>query len=272
MALIPQPTIAELINDKMEDGLVKQNKREYLGYSGLGHSCRRKVWYDFRWVKDRSISKRMNRLYKRGDWEEHRIIKDLVDAGVSVHSEQKEVSAFEGHVKGHIDCLLDNVPSFSDTILGEFKTANDKRFKEFVKKKNCKLVYETYYYQAIAYMGELGLKYCLFIVTNKNDESRYIEIIEFDEGEFNYIKSIALDILSTDDPPDKIGDASWYECKYCDYYMECHFNEKINFNCRTCSKGTIENGGKWSCDSNRFLTKEEQIKGCNEYIMLKGLR
>ncbi len=272
MALMPQEPLGERINDLMEDGQILQKRRPYMGYSGLGGKCKRKVWYDFRWAYNRSIDRRLNRLFRRGDWEEGRIVADLKHAGIKFHSEQKQVVGLANHVKGHIDGLLENVPGLEgETVLAEFKTANDKNFKLF-KKKGCREANPTYYYQAQAYMGELGLKYCLFIVTNKNDECRYIEIIEFDQGEFKYLQAIALEILSTDEPPEKIGGATWFDCKYCDAYMHCHFNDPLLKNCRTCHNGTIEDNGVWTCGGNFDIDLVKQGEGCEDHKFLKGLR
>jgi len=41
MVMIPEIPIEEKILDAMEDGDIKQEKRGYLGYSGLGGNCKR---------------------------------------------------------------------------------------------------------------------------------------------------------------------------------------------------------------------------------------
>jgi len=217
------------------------------------------------------IAREINRLFRRGDWEENRIVADLEHVGMFFHSPQVEVVGLAGHVQGHIDGILYDVPGFEETsFLAEFKTANDKYFKQFQKLK-CKKANQKYWYQAQSYMGRLKLKYCLFIVTNKNDEKRYIEIIEFNQDDFDYIESVALQILELDEPPERIGGPTWHECKFCNFYMVCHFGEKINKNCRTCRVGTIEDNYIWTCDGNKVLSLKDQEIGCDKHKFLEGL-
>lgn len=273
MAKIPKARPEEFIIDAMEDWDIPQVNRGYIGYSELGDPCQRRVWYNFRCVKIRTISRRIDRLFKRGDWEEHRIIEDLAHAGVIVTDLQKELIGFAGHIKGHIDAILKNVPKFLDNtiFLGEFKTCNDKYFKAF-KKNGVKKTSKKYFYQSQGYMGELDLGFCLFIITNKNDEHRYIEIIEFEETEFDNIKGVALKILETDTPPTRIGGPTWFECKTCAFHDICHLGAKPLKNCRTCKYGTIEMHGVWKCGlTEKVLSFDEQMIGCVSYEKLQDL-
>lgn len=276
MALIPQDPIEVNINDLMENGYFIQENREYIGYSGIGHPCSRKIWYDFRWVKQNKISRRIKRLFDRGHWEEPRIISDLTNAGFIISNQQLKIIGHEKHIRGHIDGISKHKIFFNNkNLLVEFKTANDRIFKQFVK-NGCEKTNQSYYYQVQCYMGKLQSKLeiykTLFIVTNKNDEKRYIEIIDFDVDAFELMESKAFEILISDKPLEKIGGPSWYECKYCNYYMICHFNDPIQKNCRTCKKGTIEQKGKWSCDGNTLLKLSIQKLGCDNYEILSGLK
>jgi len=103
------------LNSIMESGEVQQHNRNYLGYSGLGGPCTRKIWYGFRWVADRTASRRMTRIWNRGDIEEGRIITDLNRVGCTVTCDQMEVVGITGHVKGHIDGIAEGVPTAPKT-------------------------------------------------------------------------------------------------------------------------------------------------------------
>ncbi len=272
MVLLPQPTKEEIINDLIESKSEESYSRDYLGYSQLGGNCKRAIWYNFRWCKLNKTSARMQRLFKRGDWEEDRIIADLEAIGVEVYGQQKTVKGLAGHIYGHIDGLAENVPGFENQILLlEFKTANQKRYEKF-KKDGIKKTAQHYYYQAISYMGKLNLQKCLFIVTNKNDESRWMKIIDFNDEEFSKIEHIGFQILSTDIPPERIGLPTWYECKFCHYKDICHEGEKILKSCRSCQHGTIEDEGVWKCGlTDKNLSIEDQKKACDQYLLLKDM-
>lgn len=273
MPELPKETIADKLLRMMEYQDVVSDYRPYLGYSGLGGNCKRSIWYSFRWVDKNVISKKLEHIFSIGDWEENNLIALLESIGAKVHGQQTEVKGLAGHVKGHIDCLISNLPFFeNETLLGEFKTANDKSFKEF-KQKGVQEKNRAYYFQMQAYMGHLKLNNACFIVRNKNDSNIYIEIVPFNQDTFDEIKKIELYILSSDEPPEKIGGRAWFECKWCHHLDVCHYFEKPIENCRTCRYGTIIDNGEWECERNSVkLSTIMQKEGCKGYQMLSKLR
>ncbi len=272
MVLIPKDSIEDFIQVKIESQSIIEYPRSHIGYSELGESCSRKIWYSFRWCKLKETSARVKRLLSRGDWEEERIVTDLGRIGIITNDRQKEVAGLAGHIFGHIDGILTNIPGIEDEkVLAEFKTANQKRFDNFVK-FGVKRAESSYYYQSQSYMGKLNIKKCLFVITNKNDENRYMELVDFNETDFEKIESKALDILTTDNPPSRIGPSTWYECKFCRFRDICHFKGKILKSCRTCQYCVIKDNGVFYC--NKFdhnLTIQQQKDACNYYIKLKEL-
>ncbi len=221
--------------------------RPYLGMSQLGAPCRRALWYSFRWCYLKRITDRQERIFERGLLEEKRIKTDLIRAGLTFDSEQLELIGFAGHCKGHIDGLISNFPGDENTVyLVEFKTAKDSSYTKFVT-NGCKVANRQYYIQAQIYMKKLGLQKTLFIVANKDTEERYYEIISFNQEEAYEAEDIASDVIATDVPPAKIGSSTWYECKWCDAYQICHFNDPIVQNCRNCINSIIKDNGIWEC-------------------------
>ena len=233
--------------------------RPYLGMSQLGGTCTRQLWYSFRWCYVRVHTPKQKRIFERGDLEEPRIIKDLESIGVKVSGDQTELVGFAGHCKGHVDAILENVPPHpSKTLLGEFKTANMASFKTFAD-KGCKIASPRYYTQCQVYMKYLKLDYCLFIVTNKNNEERHYEIIPYNETAAQAAEDVAIDVIQAEEPPPKIGGPTWFECKFCDAYDICHYNEEIHRCCRNCAKVQIKPEGVWYCTKyNRNLDHAEQ--------------
>jgi hypothetical protein len=254
--------------------------RSYLGMSGIGHPCMRHLWLGFHWVVENKVNKRVKRIFERGDWEEHRLIRDLKSMGVECFrrdiagkkieifghkdEEQEEIIGFARHAKGHIDGRCINVPDAPKTEhLAEFKTANDKNFKLFYK-KGSEEANIVYYSQTQRYMHGLKLTRALFCVTNKNDEHRYFERIPYRKSFADDLVKKEQHIIMSDSPPEKIGGPNWYECKWCNHKEFCHSGMQPQQNCRTCDMSDIENRGKWSCTyKEKDLTIDEQRIGCN---------
>lgn len=280
MALLPKPT--NPVQSAIENKTYPQQKRTYLGMSGIGRKCAREQWYNWRWVKDIFIPANVNRIFKRGDLEEPRIVKDLTDAGMIFRDDQLEVVHSTGHSKGHIDGIVENVPGCEKTVhLVEFKTMKDNKFKALNKKTALigfedalKELYSAYWCQIQVYMGYLGLTRCLYVITNKNDEQRIYERVKFHKQQFVLIKNRILDILTHDQPPERISNSeNWFECKFCDFKDICFGHEAPNQNCRTCRFSDLHVAGKWLCTAkeNKDLTKEDQLKGCSDHSFLDGL-
>lgn len=265
MAIIPKINMIQLA---VESGKVLQDKRPYIGYSGLGHKCKRYVWFNFRWAFDRFVDKRIDRIFERGNWEEHRIIRDLDAAGIPVTMEQHELMDETGHVAGHIDGVVHNVPGYDpdESMLLELKTMNDDRFKNYLK-QGIKLSDPEYYVQMNMYMGKLQLSKCLFIVTNKNNEQRDYQVYDFDPSCFEDHENIAVDILTSENPPDRIGARTYFACKMCSAYEYCQKQSvPTAVNCRTCKYANIEMAGEWTCDElGTILTAATQRVGCPKY-------
>lgn len=260
------------INDLLEDGEGKRSEhRTYLGYSGAGHPCARKLWYDLHWAGTQLISPRLQRIFDTGHNAEDFMIKQLESKGIEVFGEQEEVVGHAEHILGHIDGMCTGVPGLAgEAVLLEMKTMNDKAFKDVVKNK-VKKSKPGYYAQMMCYMGKLGISHGLFMSYNKNDSSYYYEIIDFDKAHYEYLESRLFDTLTASIIPERLGGKTWFECRFCSYKDICHNNVKPDENCRTCAQGTIEDRGAWTCDGKKKLDKEAQQKGCASWTILEEL-
>ena len=162
--------------------------------------------------------------------------------------------------------MADNVPEAPKTThLLEFKTMNDKSFKK-TKKEGIKASKPVYYAQVQLYMGGLGLKRCLHINVNKNDDEWYVERIKFDKQEYERLLDKGADILAATHPPMRKFKSSWYECKWCDARNLCHNNSRANINCRTCTHSQVAPKGEWYCSlHDKILLVEWQRTGCRDH-------
>jgi hypothetical protein len=244
-----------------------QDFRPYLGMSGLGHSCFKYLWLNFRWgfsEPDR-ISSRLNRLFSRGHREEQLVISELIKIGVEVTNTQAEVVTCFGHVKGHCDGEANNVPEAPKTPhLLEIKTMNDKSFKDTIS-KGVKSSKPVYYAQCQLYMKHFGYTRTLFIAVNKNDDSWYVERIQYDNKIADDLERKAEQIIMTEEVPHTPFKNTWYECKFCNGYSICHLQAKPMKNCRTCREGAPGVEGTWVCGGSETLSLGAQKLGCSQY-------
>lgn len=268
-----------------------QPQRPYLGMSGVGNDCARALWYNFRWASGkRCYSKRVQRIFNRGDIEEERILRDLREVGVSIYmlrtdgtkffpkgirdEYQEEVAHFTGHSLGHIDGRAINIPGAEKTEhLCEFKTMKDSKFKDY--KKNGFTNFPEYDIQKELYMGYLGLTRCLYIVTNKDTEERSYERYHFDKLKFEWAKQRIIEVIGTDTPPSRINEnPDYYKCRFCNNRKVCFNLTPVTRNCRTCQNGNIHDEGKWQCGlykNSPPIPLDIQWTGCQYYALLDTL-
>lgn len=260
----------------IEDEMIEQEFRPYLGMSSLANPCSRKLWYGFRLCAKILIDPRVNRLFGRGHNEEPIIQADLKKAGVICLVDPKNQPEFvhgNSHIKGHPDDRLRNLPDAPKTDhLGEYKTHNDKSFKD-LKKKGMRLSKPVHAGQMDVYMHKWKLTRGLYVAVNKNDDARYYERVAINKDNAEMLLAKGIDIIGTEVPPPKIGKSTWYECKWCTYYDICHFGAQPLKNCRTCKFGDICDHGKWECSGHKIeLAFEQQQLGCKRHSYMEGLK
>lgn len=259
------------IEKDMEDGTNMKLPRHYLGMSSAGHPCARYLWYGFRWCYTEDITKQHQRIYDRGHLEEPRVVVDLKKAGYEIVDSQLEFVGFAGHCKGHCDGSI--MLNGKKHVL-EIKTMKQEKFK-VLKKDKMKKANPGYWGQAQMYMAAMMLKKCLFIVTNKNTEERYYEVVEFDEHQAKFFEDRIADVIATEVPLPKIGNADWFECKWCDAAEVCQYEQPHVETCRTCQHVCLVDKGEWHCvydgHNVKILTIEQQQVGCGEYDAFKSL-
>jgi len=259
-------------------GSKPQSNRPHLGASIVGKRCLRAIWYGFRWAKTPSFDGRMIRLFETGQLAESRFVKELRGIGAKVletdeDGKQFNFSDYAGHFSGSCDGVAENIPGLDGWALLEFKTHGDKSFK-WLEKNNLAAAKPEHRDQMILYMGYLGLDKGLYLAANKNDDSVYSEVVEFDQARFDYLKEIALSVITAQSPPLRISDDDHcFDCKYCDYADICHGNSVPDVNCRTCANSTvdIEDGG-WICEKKMAKPEVEiQQVGCNSHLYIPSL-
>ena len=262
--------VEKIIKEKSDD----DNQRGYLGMSGIGDPCERKLWYGFHMVsKKEPHIERTKRIFNTGHIAEGFIYKDLKKIGYDVFGAQESCVGVAGHFSGHIDGKVSGVIEAPKTIhLLEMKTMNDKNFKEIVKTQSVQKSKPVHYAQMQCYMHYQNLTRALYIAYNKNTSEYYIERVYYDKDFALDIISKATKIIMSEKPPLKEFAPTWYACKFCDHRGVCHDGEKPAINCRTCIEADICDGGKWECGlDSKELSVDDQKCGCEYHKLGWGL-
>lgn len=259
------------VEELIEDIRYPEERRTYLGASLLGHSCNRYIWYSFRWWNATgTITARQKRLFQRGHREEPIIIEDLKKIGIKIHSTQNQVTLAQGHISGHNDGIISNVPDAPKTkhIL-ECKTSATVYFKNLAKSKSVKLTFHEYWVQCILYMHMFGIKRCLFIMVNKNNDDRYYERIKVEPKQAKFYLQKGVDLINAVVPPKRIKEEMFYKCNWCKFKAHCREGQSPDKNCRTCKHSEPADKGSWLCRKRKEkISKKRMQKGCKKYLVL----
>lgn len=287
MAKIPINTkTTEFVYQNRPD-IIEPFGRPYLGMSGIGDDCLRKVWFGFRFASIKKITRRLKLIFDRGHREEEIIIAELKEIGLEIFrrdedggkveifgiegEKQEQAVGFFEHEKGHIDGrVLGVVEAPTTEHLLEMKTMNDSRFKKF-KKEGVKNSDPKYYAQIQKYMHHKKLTRTLFVARNKNDEMLGFERIHYDKDYSEILEKKTADLITSDSPEffQKLT-RSDYRCKFCDHFEVCHNDAAPVKTCRSCVHVDLAHEGKWVCglDGDKELSFEEQKIGCSKYKRL----
>jgi hypothetical protein len=245
--------------------------RDYLGLSSIGTNCYRKLQHDHYWTYKSIHSAQLLRLFGVGHRMEEVIVSDLEKVGIHIVSDQDEVIGFAGHWKGHSDGIAFSENNIDQRFLTEYKTHNDKSFKDLIK-KGVLASKPIHYDQVTAYMGYEALPFCLYVAYNKNDSTYFFEVIKFNGERFQELCKKQEEIILATDLLPRVGNDSitWFECKMCDAKQVCHGYKDPEKTCRTCNYVDIEPNGKWSCSfHDKNLTSDDQRKACDYHAYNK---
>lgn len=246
--------------------------RTHMGASVIGKECEREIWYSFRWYKKSSLDGRMLRLVNRGHLEEARFIALLLSIGVKVYQQDENGRQFKfshagGHIGGSGDGVALNLPDYPDVpVLLEFKTANDKSFRDTFT-RGVMLSKPVYFTQMQVLMYKMGLKMALFMMVNKNDDYIHAEWVPLNEHVAIKALERAERIVFSGEEPKRISEnASYWKCKFCDFRDICHGSGKIEENCRSCQESEPMSNGEWKCHLyDVVLDDNKQSKGCENW-------
>ena len=191
---------------------------ENIGASYIGHECERYIYYTWKNILPVNDG-RVLKIFETGNIQEDIIISRIKQNGFNIYHQQKRLVDNEiNNLTGKIDGILDY--NNKEYIL-EVKTFNDKRFKDLLK-NGVILSNSLHYAQMIMYMGWTEIMQSLYVAINKNDETIYTEIVNFDILLFHALRSKAKKIIESKEIPKGISDKkTFFKCKMCHFNKVC---------------------------------------------------
>lgn len=222
--------------------LVEKNRaeprRKYIGASSLGDSCSRKLWYrlytDYVEQFDADTLRRFNDGHRSEDvMAEHlRMVPGIELYTVTPNGGQfgfEDMDLGPMPLSGHYDGIILGILEAPKTYhIWEHKSVNEKKFNELKKlkaideKKALEQWDKIYYAQAVIYMDyeELDRHYLTVSTPGLRD---YTSVRTNSNPAFaKSLKEKAKRIINAKEPPEKIGGADWYECRWCSFHGVCH--------------------------------------------------
>lgn len=225
MTAIPKPiSTLDLVDRAIEVRAESRDHRNYMGLSGVGEECDRKLWYSYKQPKKITGAK-INRTFDLGNAVEDLVINwlSLVE-GFTVITRDENGEQFGGTdemLAWHIDGVIQGLPESGKPHLLEIKSAKDDRYKAFVK-DGLQKTDSKYYAQCQTYMHKEGLERALFIVVNKDTSEMYMERVRYNKMEATYFINRAKEIARAEEPPArKYNTKAFFKCKWCDWKDEC---------------------------------------------------
>jgi hypothetical protein len=241
-----RPKLNELITAHIDCALTaeraQQTRRTYLGASRLGVACDRALQFEFASAPadpGRDFSGHLLRIFEVGHTLEDLAIRWLRLAGLDLHTRTRSGGQFgfsvcDGLIQGHVDGIIAAAPvelGLDFPMLWEFKTMNDKSWRETVKKgvAVAKPVYAAQMAVYQAYMeGEIkGISRnpALFTAINKDNQELWCELVPFDAALAQRASDRAVKIIAATRQgellPRSFADSSHFECKFCAWQDRC---------------------------------------------------
>jgi hypothetical protein len=153
-------------------------------------------------------------------------------------------------------------------LLNEYKTNATGSGFENINKFNLSKSKPKHWAQVCQYGAKFNLKYCLYMIENKNDSDIIIKIIELDWKYGLELEKKAEAIINSKEKPPRISDnPAFFSCKYCHLSEICHNDKPVEINCRSCRFAEPIENAKWKCHKFQMPIPDDFIKqGCEHHV------
>lgn len=226
-------TVSAAINAALDAAALteqREAKRDYLGASGIGSECLRKVQYD--WQCDSTHPARTKRIFARGHAFERITVDALARAGFRIERDTPATmfSAADGMFRGHADGIICEGPAIEGLgykCLFEHKALGSSGWKK-LEKDGLRKAYPQYFDQCQLYMAYLGLDEnpALFTAVN-SDNCEILHIpVPFDADAAQAASDRAVLVIRATQAGELLeritdkGPTDW-RCKMCSHRERC---------------------------------------------------
>jgi hypothetical protein len=221
------------INAVLDDAALKEQREEqrtYLGASGIGSECLRKVQYD--WQCDSVFPARTKRIFARGHAFEEITVKAMAAAGFRMErgTERTKFSAADGLFKGHADGVILDGPAIDSLrfpCLWEHKALGASGWRK-LEKDGLRKAYPQYFDQVQIYMAYLSLDEnpALFTAVNSDNCEILHLLVPFDGEAAQAASDRAVSVIKATQAHELLpritekGPTDW-RCKMCSHRERC---------------------------------------------------
>lgn len=227
----------------------ERKARGYIGASSVGEKCDAALAFSLRGFPDTTPDPKLKRIFRDGHRIERDVVRDLKKAGFLVievddlTGRQHRHEMAGGHVVCHTDGLIDI--GDGELMILEIKSMNNKLWNEY-KNKGVRLSHPKYWDQMQMMMGMSGCQKCLFIAYNKDNSLYHVQIVDYDDFEWSYIKSRIQTVWSGEAAKISDDPSSWL-CRFCFKRPSCWDGVLPDLACRTCQYASPQTDGGWWC-------------------------
>lgn len=233
MVQIPQRSTIDQIKEKIEEAQERQ-QRDYIGGSLIGDECERKIWYDYNGYHKKDMGWKVLCAIEDGHATED-VMADRYRMlpNIELHTHDKDGKQFgfdNGIMKGHYDGVIRGLVEAPKTWhIWEVKTKEEKFLKELQKcikdygeKDALKNWDYQYYCQAVIYMHAEGFtRHCMTVAKAGGRDFMQIRT-DANPQLAEALLQKAVRIKNAKNPPERTWGKTFYKCKWCDFYEECH--------------------------------------------------
>ena len=289
-AIVAADPTLDALRVEVERRAALEPPRGYLGMSGIGIECSRRLWYGFRWADREQFGCDTLWRFEDGHRSEDVMAERLrMVPGINLRTidprtgQQFGFSDIGGHFKGHADGLITGLKQAPTALhVWEGKAVNEKKFAKLVQlkaeagEKNALRLWDPIYYaQAVLYMAyaEAPRHYLTACTPGGRDMVSVRTDTALDEA--RRLRAKAERIITATEPPQGIStDPGWYECKWCPFHAVCHGGQLPAVNHRTSVHSTpeMDGNGRWSCAKcGPALTRQQQAAPCPHHLYIPAL-
>lgn len=215
----------------------REERRTYLGASGIGSECLRKVQFD--WQCDSTHPARTKRIFSRGHMFEEITVKAMAGAGFRMErgTARTGFTAANDMFKGHCDGIIlegPRIEGLNYPCLWEHKALGSSGWKK-LEKYGIRQAYPQYFDQCQLYMAYLGLDEnpALFTAVNSDNCEILHLAVPFDPEAAQAASDRAVLVIRATQAGELLdritekGPTDW-RCKMCSHSTRCWADDSVS--------------------------------------------